>query len=228
MEWTNLTFGICEGKTIPEVIFTDPVWFFYALENNVFVTARATESLGREKDIANRMARSIKIPKAGDDSAQIAEYVTGDKETFFDFYATAETGQKPDKGKLLDDVFKKAKSPQKQITPDPGYELFLTHFADYINTSSPEYPSLIKFFGSDIQIIRKDIIDLTMPIVRYGESRFPIVKSNQRYKYFLRSLKYYLFGKENPDDASEKYNEFFVEEDNFMLGEYLKERTSNH
>ena len=228
MEWSNLSFGIYEGKTLPEVIFTDPVWFFYALESNVFVSARSTESLSREKDIMNIMIRSIKIPKAGDDSARIVEYVAGDKENFFDFYVTAGTRQEPDKKKLLDDVFKKVKTPQKQITPDPGYAIFLTHFADYINTSSPNYPSLVKFFGSDIHIIRKDIIDLTMPMVRYGESRFPIVKSNQRYNFFLRSLKYYLFGKENPNNAIKKYNEFFAEENNFMIGEFLKGRTFNH
>jgi len=217
MEWSNLSFGIYEGKTLPEVIFTDPVWFFYALESNVFVSAQSTESLSREKDIMNIMIRSIKIPKAGDDSARIVEYVAGDKENFFDFYVTAEIKQKQDKGKLLDDVFKKAQLPQKRISQDPGYENFLTHFADYINTCSPEYPSLVKFFGSDIQMISKNIIDLTMPMVRYGESRFPIVKSNQRYKFFLRSLKYYLFGKENPNNASKKYNEFFAAENNFLL-----------
>ncbi len=217
MEWSNLSFGIYEGKTLPEVIFTDPVWFFYALENNAFDSVRPTESLSREKDIMNIMVRSIKIPKAGDDSARIVEYVTGDKENFFDFYVTAETRQQPDRRKLLDNVFKKAQSPQNQISSDPGYENFLIHFSHYINTCSPNYPSLVKFFGSDIHIIRKDIIDLTMPMVRYGESQYPTVKSKRRYKYFLRSLKYYLFGKENPNNASERYNEFFAAENNFIL-----------
>jgi hypothetical protein len=36
MKWTKLNFGKHKGKTLPQIIFTDADWFFWAYENNIF------------------------------------------------------------------------------------------------------------------------------------------------------------------------------------------------
>ena len=34
--WERLTFGMYVGKTLPEIVFEDPDWFFWGLEENIF------------------------------------------------------------------------------------------------------------------------------------------------------------------------------------------------
>ena len=36
MSWSSLEFGKHEGKTIPQVVFSDPDWFFWAIQEDVF------------------------------------------------------------------------------------------------------------------------------------------------------------------------------------------------
>jgi len=36
MAWSILPFGKHKGKTLPQIVFTDPDWFFWAMEENVF------------------------------------------------------------------------------------------------------------------------------------------------------------------------------------------------
>ena len=71
MSWTELNFGKHTGKTLPQVLFTDPDWFFWAVETKVFAKRPAFAS---EAGILNTRARSIKIPttKAG---GTVVEYV---------------------------------------------------------------------------------------------------------------------------------------------------------
>jgi len=72
MTWLKLTFGKYRGKTLPRIVLSDPDWFFWAMENNVFL--KYGERLAKEaKDIDNK-ARNIRIPcKEGEDL--VAEYV---------------------------------------------------------------------------------------------------------------------------------------------------------
>jgi hypothetical protein len=58
MAWTILTFGRHRGKTLPQVILSDPDWFFWAVDNDVFQGALATEAVDLEQK-----ATAIKIPK---------------------------------------------------------------------------------------------------------------------------------------------------------------------
>src|SRR5687768_3385119 len=58
--WTELSFGKHRGKTLPQVLFTDPDWFFWAMEEGVFNNRRA---LAKEADLLNDRATRIKIPK---------------------------------------------------------------------------------------------------------------------------------------------------------------------
>src|SRR5450759_2541978 len=36
MIWSVINFGTHKGKTLPQVLFSDPVWFFWAIEEGVF------------------------------------------------------------------------------------------------------------------------------------------------------------------------------------------------
>jgi hypothetical protein len=57
MPWSKLTFGKHLGKTLPQIIFTDPDWFFWAMDVDLFRGA-----LKKEATILDAKARSIRIP----------------------------------------------------------------------------------------------------------------------------------------------------------------------
>lgn len=61
MMWTQLSFGRHSGKTLPQVLFADPDWFFWAVETGVFKTRPSYESEAR---LLNERARKIKIPES--------------------------------------------------------------------------------------------------------------------------------------------------------------------
>lgn len=58
MPWTNLTFSKHRGKTLPQVMFNDPDWFFWACKNKVF----KKPILQREANDILEKCQSIKIP----------------------------------------------------------------------------------------------------------------------------------------------------------------------
>jgi hypothetical protein len=57
MVWSTLAFGKHKGKTLPQIVFADPDWFFWAIEDNVF-----KGPLRREAERIDRRARAIRIP----------------------------------------------------------------------------------------------------------------------------------------------------------------------
>ena len=58
MKWTPLTFGKHAGKTLPQIIFKDADWFFWAIRIDVFKKGVAFQA-----DDLYRKAQAIKIPK---------------------------------------------------------------------------------------------------------------------------------------------------------------------
>jgi hypothetical protein len=71
MAWSMLTFGKHRGKSLPEVIFTDPDWFFWAVETGVFDNKGA---LKREASELLNKAKAIRIPN-NEANDLVAEYV---------------------------------------------------------------------------------------------------------------------------------------------------------
>jgi hypothetical protein len=57
MYWSAVPFGKYAGKTMPEIILTDPDWFFYMLP-------KLYGRLGEEAQNLARKAQAIKIPKS--------------------------------------------------------------------------------------------------------------------------------------------------------------------
>jgi hypothetical protein len=70
MAWSCLSFGKHKGKSLPQVLFTDPDWFFWAYEEPAF-----NKSITLRTEAANiyKKASSIRIPQSGSEPL-VVEY----------------------------------------------------------------------------------------------------------------------------------------------------------
>jgi len=57
-EWSTLKFGKHEGRSLPQIILTDPDWFYWAYGSSIF-----REPLDEEAAEIASSASAIKIPK---------------------------------------------------------------------------------------------------------------------------------------------------------------------
>jgi len=60
MSWSVINFGKHKGKTLPQVLFSDPDWFFWAIEEDIFQNKGSLR--GQAADL-NSKARRIKVPE---------------------------------------------------------------------------------------------------------------------------------------------------------------------
>jgi hypothetical protein len=58
MKWTTLTFGKHKGKTLPQIIWSDPDWYFWFHDKG-----EAYGSLKKEAEAIYARARNIRIPR---------------------------------------------------------------------------------------------------------------------------------------------------------------------
>lgn len=72
MAWSPLRFGKHKGKTLPQVLFHDPEWFFWAYEDERLFKD-SPPMLRREADTLYARARSIRIPQNGSET-RVVEY----------------------------------------------------------------------------------------------------------------------------------------------------------
>lgn len=79
MTWTHLSFGKHKGKTLPQVLWNDPDWFFWAVENDVF---HKRPSLKSESADLNSKARRIRIPDGIVDDPEVEYLVHPPSEKF--------------------------------------------------------------------------------------------------------------------------------------------------
>ena len=80
--WTIINFGKYREKTLPQVMFSDPDWFFWAWENAVF---DKRETLKRQaQDIYNK-SRNIKIPESCGIDMEVEYYIHHPKGKFSHF-----------------------------------------------------------------------------------------------------------------------------------------------
>ena len=56
--WSILTFGKHKGKSLPRILLSDPDWFFWAAEGDVF-----RGRLAEEASLLEYRGCNIKIPK---------------------------------------------------------------------------------------------------------------------------------------------------------------------
>ena len=69
MKWSALTFGKHEGKTLPQVMFIDPDWFYHGLEKGYF-----KGSLFLQAREIHRKSRAIRVPRR-DGEKRFVEYI---------------------------------------------------------------------------------------------------------------------------------------------------------
>ncbi len=73
MKWTPLSFGKHEGKTLPQVLFKDPDWFFWAYKNRKFDEYQ--NSLKNEVNKIHNRACNIRIPKPDENNYEIEHFI---------------------------------------------------------------------------------------------------------------------------------------------------------
>lgn len=71
MPWSIVSFGKHAGKTLPQIVLSDPDWFFWAIEQNLF---QNKGPLRREAMEIDARARSIRIPNNNTGGLE-AEYI---------------------------------------------------------------------------------------------------------------------------------------------------------
>lgn len=78
-----LSFGKHQGKTLIATVFADPAWFFWAIENRVFLD-RGGPLLQQEAEGIWRKATNIRIPPRYPSGSQAAYYYQGWNHKFMD------------------------------------------------------------------------------------------------------------------------------------------------
>jgi hypothetical protein len=118
MKWSLVNFGKYKGKTLPQIMFLDPDWFFWAYENGAFKAHRLAEAI----EIYKR-ARSIRVPQSGEEK-KVVEYVI-DKPT--GKFGTIRLTTQPkgpssiDTSQVIDMSFPRRISPHDKF----GYQTFI-------------------------------------------------------------------------------------------------------
>ncbi len=91
MDSSTVNFGNTnKGKTLPQIIFSDPDWFFWAVENNVFRGKGPLEIEAKELDYKTR---NICIPPG-----MVAEYWIDCKTKKFNYTKLVEKDRPPHEG----------------------------------------------------------------------------------------------------------------------------------
>ena len=72
MPWSMVYFGKHKGKTLPQIIFSDPDWFFWAIEEEVFENRG---SLAAEAQEVYDKATHIKIPNNENDELVVEYFI---------------------------------------------------------------------------------------------------------------------------------------------------------
>ena len=59
MVWSELKFGRHKGKTLPQILFSDPDWFFWAIDDNVFQNKGSLYSEAKDLDYKARNIKNL-------------------------------------------------------------------------------------------------------------------------------------------------------------------------
>ena len=92
--WSLLKVGKYAGRSLPQILFSDPDYFFWAVEKKVFQGRLATEAA----ELAWK-ARHIKIPKPDPENWCVEYFFT--PENKFSWYHLIEAGRPPHVGSSI-------------------------------------------------------------------------------------------------------------------------------
>ncbi len=92
--WSTLEIGKHAGRSLPQILFSDPDYFFWAVEKKIFQGRLATEAA----ELAWK-ARHIKIPKPDPENWCVEYFFT--PENKFSWYHLIEAGRPPHVGSSI-------------------------------------------------------------------------------------------------------------------------------
>lgn len=82
MAWTIVGFGSYTDKTLPQILWSDPDWFFWAVEDDRFDGRGVLEAEAKDLDYK---ARNIKIPNNADGALEVEYIIHQPTRKFSDF-----------------------------------------------------------------------------------------------------------------------------------------------
>jgi len=131
MAWTKVQKGRYRGKTIPQIIFSNPDYFFWAYEKKDFFEGKLLEE-ARE---VYRKATSIKIPQPQQGEKLVVEYAFMPSVGTFCDFELVPFSRPPHKGSTptyRKDVIDMSIPRQRKRYDKLGYKLFLKSLKVYI------------------------------------------------------------------------------------------------
>jgi hypothetical protein len=126
--WSIINFGRHEGKSLPQILLSDPDWFFWAMDSGVFENR---PNLLPEATRLAVMAKHIKIPRPNPEKWQIRYLISHDGK--FQTFEIVEAGPEYlDPMHVVLDDHLDLSFPRSLKTYDKlGYKLFLRAFRYY-------------------------------------------------------------------------------------------------
>lgn len=131
MPWTILDFGKHSGKSLPQVILSDPDYFYWAMDKGVFNTRPL---LRKEAEKIERRAAAIKIPNDSKKENEI-EYILHPPSMTLCSFEVVPSSRPLHKGgsPAFRETTLSLKAPYNFKSYDKlGYKIFLKSFKTYI------------------------------------------------------------------------------------------------
>lgn len=124
--WSTLKFSSHEGKTLPQIILSDPDWFYWQYGNGFKSPSLADQAAA----IADKASR-IRIPKPDPENWRI-KYIIHPNGTFEDFFIVPLSEVHSDSGSIFFRSSLDLFLPRRLKQYDKlGYKIFLGKFRDY-------------------------------------------------------------------------------------------------
>jgi hypothetical protein len=91
MNWSKLNFGKHEGKTLPQVLYNDPDWFYWSIKMKIF-----TKRTFYHDDLSMLLTRSrkIRIPNNFDGNL-VVDYFTDEQTGKFSYFRIVDSTRVP-------------------------------------------------------------------------------------------------------------------------------------
>jgi hypothetical protein len=125
-EWSTLHFGKHQGKTLPQIVLSDPDWFFWAIGHSIFREQIVEEA----QDIA-RKATHIKIPRPDPENWRFKYQFTSDGKFIALGIIPAKTANIESRYAMIDAWLDLSLIHRLQKYDKFGYRILLAKFRDY-------------------------------------------------------------------------------------------------
>lgn len=149
MAWSVVYFGNKEikGKTLPQIVFSDPDWFFWAVQEGIFADKG---NLTKEADEINYKARNIKIPQEQGREKLSAIYFLHPLTHDFDHILLSNHSYDKDKAFIIKDTIDLSVPFEINCYHTTGSEIIIKVLKDiYFKDKAPIQTSYEEFFDNN-------------------------------------------------------------------------------